>query len=61
MIGIAEAFSPRYAPARQKFLQACVSAGLTVEPHAHPLKEAATAKTSRWTWRSTAMPMPSTC
>ncbi|MEZ2295441.1 M14 family metallopeptidase [Variovorax sp. RCC_210] len=38
MIGIAEAFSPRYAQARQKFLQACVSAGLTVEPHAHPLK-----------------------
>ena len=38
MIGIGEAFSPRYAPARQKFLQACVSAGLTVEPHAHPLK-----------------------
>jgi len=38
MIGIAEAFSPRYAQARQKFLQGCVSAGLTVEPHAHPLK-----------------------
>lgn len=38
MIGIGEAFSPRYAPARQKFLQACVSAGLTVEPHAHPGK-----------------------
>jgi len=38
MIGIAEAFSPRYAQARQKFLQGCVSAGLSVEPHAHPLK-----------------------
>jgi hypothetical protein len=38
MIGIGEAFSPRYAQARQKFLQGCVSAGLTVEPHAHPLK-----------------------
>ena len=38
MIGIAEAFSPRYSQARQKFLQGCVSAGLTVEPHAHPLK-----------------------
>ncbi|MET3439989.1 hypothetical protein ABIC94_000734 [Variovorax paradoxus] len=38
MIGIGEAFSPRYAQARQKFLQACVSAGLTVEPHAHPAK-----------------------
>ncbi|MDP9929897.1 M14 family metallopeptidase [Variovorax paradoxus] len=38
MIGIGEAFSPRYAQARQKFLQACVSAGLTVEPHAHPGK-----------------------
>lgn len=38
MIGIGEAFSPRYAPARQKFLQACVSAGLTALPHAHPGK-----------------------
>jgi hypothetical protein len=38
LIGIGEAFSPRYAQARQKFLQACVSAGLTVEPHAHPGK-----------------------
>jgi len=38
MIGIGEAFSPRYAQARQKFLQGCVSAGLAVEPHAHPLK-----------------------
>jgi hypothetical protein len=38
LIGIGEAFSPRYAQARQKFLQACVSAGLTVEPHAHPAK-----------------------
>jgi hypothetical protein len=38
LIGIGEAFSPRYAQARQKFLQACVSAGLVVEPHAHPEK-----------------------
>jgi len=38
VIGIGEAFSPRYAQARQKFLQGCVSAGLAVEPHAHPLK-----------------------
>jgi hypothetical protein len=38
LIGIGEAFSPRYAQARQKFLQACVSAGIAVEPHAHPGK-----------------------
>jgi hypothetical protein len=38
LIGIGEAFSPRYAQARQKFLQACVSAGLAVEAHAHPEK-----------------------
>ena len=38
MIGIGEAFSPRYAQARQKFLQACVSAGLAALPHAHPGK-----------------------
>ncbi|MDH6592375.1 hypothetical protein M2165_002264 [Variovorax sp. TBS-050B] len=38
MIGIGEAFSARYAEARQKFLQGCVSAGLAVEPHAHPEK-----------------------
>ncbi|VTU13671.1 hypothetical protein SRS16CHR_00707 [Variovorax sp. SRS16] len=38
MIGIAEAFSSRYAQARQKFLQACADAGLAVRSHAHPLK-----------------------
>lgn len=38
MIGIAEAFSPTYALARQKFLSACVSAGLRVAAHPHPLK-----------------------
>ncbi|MDP9902055.1 hypothetical protein J2W36_004327 [Variovorax ginsengisoli] len=34
----ADAFSPTYAKARQKFLQACVGAGLKVETHPHPLK-----------------------
>ncbi len=38
MIGVGEAFSPRYALARQKFLQGCASAGLTVQSHAHPQK-----------------------
>lgn len=38
MIGIGEAFAPRYAQARQKFLQACLSAGLTVEPHLLPMR-----------------------
>ncbi|RYZ13303.1 MAG: DUF2817 domain-containing protein [Comamonadaceae bacterium] len=33
-----EAFSASYADARRKFLQACVSAGLAVETHPHPLK-----------------------
>ncbi len=38
MIGIGEAFSPSYAQARQKFLQACEKAGLQVQSHTHPLK-----------------------
>ena len=38
MIGVGEAFSPRYALARQKFLHGCASAGLTVQSHAHPRK-----------------------
>ena len=38
MIGVAEAFSARYAQARQKFLQACDGAGLAVRSHVHPLK-----------------------
>ena len=38
MIGVAEAFCATYAQARQKFLQACVSAGLRVDAQAHPLK-----------------------
>ncbi|HSV61382.1 MAG TPA: M14 family metallopeptidase [Variovorax sp.] len=37
MIGVVEAFSPSYAQARQKFLQACLAAGLTVQAHPHPL------------------------
>lgn len=32
------AFSPTYAQARRKFLQACVAAGLQVDTHPHPLK-----------------------
>ncbi len=38
MSGVGEAFSPSYAQARQKFLQACVGAGLRVDAHAHPMK-----------------------
>ncbi|HYP69326.1 MAG TPA: M14 family metallopeptidase [Variovorax sp.] len=38
MIGIVEAFSPSYAQARQKFLQACMAAGLRAQAHMHPLK-----------------------
>jgi hypothetical protein len=38
VIGVAEAFSPRYALARSKFLQGCVAAGLTVDTYPHPLK-----------------------
>ena len=37
MIGVIEAFSPSYAHARQKFLQACLAAGLTVQARRHPL------------------------
>ncbi len=37
MIGIGEAFTPRYAQARGKFLQGCESAGLGVQSHIHPL------------------------
>ncbi|MEJ8847049.1 M14 family metallopeptidase [Variovorax rhizosphaerae] len=38
MIGVVEAFSPTYAEARRKFLQGCVTAGLRVDTHPHPLK-----------------------
>ena len=38
MIGIAQAFSPSYAQARTKFLEAAAIAGLPIESHAHPLK-----------------------
>jgi hypothetical protein len=38
VIGVGEAFSPRYAQARQKFLQGCASAGLAVQSHVHPRK-----------------------
>ena len=38
MIGVVDAFSPSYAAARQKFLQACMAAGLRAQAHMHPLK-----------------------
>ena len=38
MTGIVEAFSPSYAEARKKFLEAAAAAGLPIESHAHPLK-----------------------
>ena len=37
MIGITEAFSPTYAVARRKFLEAAAAGGLEVESHTHPL------------------------
>ena len=38
MTGIVEAFSPSYAQARTKFLEAAAAAGLSIESHVHPLK-----------------------
>lgn len=38
MIGIGEAFAPRYALARRKFLEGCAVAELPVRSHIHPLK-----------------------
>jgi len=38
MIGVGEAFAPRYAQARRKFLEACGSAGLEVQTHILPLE-----------------------
>ena len=38
MIGIPEAFSPSYATARQKFLQAAAAAGIAVDTNLHPQK-----------------------
>jgi hypothetical protein len=40
MIGVAAAFSARYAQARVKFLEAAATAGLPIESHFHPLKGA---------------------
>ena len=37
MIGVAAAFSPSYAKARVKFLEAAATASLPVESHVHPL------------------------
>lgn len=36
MIGVVEAFSPSYAKARTKFLEAAAKAGLAIESHRHP-------------------------
>ena len=38
MIGIQDAFSPRYARARTQFLEAAAAGGLSIESHPHPLK-----------------------
>ena len=38
MIELALAFSPTYAEARVKFLEAAAAAGLKIESHVHPLK-----------------------
>ena len=38
MMNAVDAFSASYAEAREKFLGAAASAGLTVESHAHPLR-----------------------
>jgi len=37
-MGLAEAFSTRYARARVKFLEAAAAAGLPITSHEHPLK-----------------------
>lgn len=37
MIGVADAFSARYAQARVKFLEAAATASLAIESHNHPL------------------------
>ena len=37
MIGVGEAFAPRYEQARRKFLEGCAAAGLAVRSHVHPL------------------------
>ncbi len=38
MIGIRDAFSPSYAKARTKFLEAAAAAGMAIHSHEHPLK-----------------------
>lgn len=38
MIGISEAFSPSYARARVKFLEAAAAAGMAIRSYEHPLK-----------------------
>ena len=38
MIGVTQAFSPTYAQARTRFLEATATAGLQVESHVHPEK-----------------------
>ena len=48
MIGIPEAFSPTYAVARRKFLEAAAAGGLEVESHTHPL--GVKVKCWLWTW-----------
>ena len=37
MIGIPDAFSPSYAQARVKFLEAAAAAGCALQSHRHPL------------------------
>lgn len=37
MIGVVDAFSPSYAKARVKFLEAAAAAGMQIESHPHPL------------------------
>lgn len=37
MIGIPQAFSPTYAVARKKFLEAAAAAGMQIDSHTHPL------------------------
>jgi hypothetical protein len=36
-VGVVQAFAPRYAQARERFLEAAATAGLPVQSHPHPL------------------------
>ena len=59
MIGVGEAFAPRYAQARQKFLRGLRERGPARWSRMRIRCRAATARSWRWTWRSMATRTPS--